>query len=258
MPSIQIINGLNMKQIGNTIDMSKGKSTGEIMDEIKKEIVKRPNPLCEKKVNVTLTIDEWESVLNFCDFTTDKPTHIINQIQKAIDEQTSKKEPEPVKDDPELFADAEEDKPVVNAVPVIDDICEECNKPIEITGMVSVCYFNNKKCCGPCVLNIMERKKNECIVNKKPPTPIQSDSSDEEEEDEIQKQIDLSKVWEQLILDLKDNGIIKASKSQLYALKRNIAKSHIYKIHTTKKSVIIRFFYDESKIVGKNIFPKQN
>ena len=38
MPSIQIINGLTRKQIGNTIDMSKGKSAGEIMDEFKKKL----------------------------------------------------------------------------------------------------------------------------------------------------------------------------------------------------------------------------
>tara|TARA_R110002096_G_scaffold297059_1_gene491599 strand:- start:34 stop:810 length:777 start_codon:yes stop_codon:yes gene_type:complete len=258
------MNGVNMQQIGNTIDMSKDKSVGEIMDEVKKEIVKKPNPLWKKKVNVTLTYAEWTSVLNFCDFPTPKPTHITDQIRKAIDEQTSKKKTEPVKENPELFDDAEEeeDEPVIKAVAVVEDICEECNKPIEITGMVSVCYFNNKKCCGPCVLNIMEGKKNECIVNKKPPTPptpIQSDSS-EEEEDEIQEEINLSTVWKQLIQDLTKYGITKASKTQTYSLQRNLKKSFIYKIHTTKKSVIIRFFNDEHlyKEIGKNIFPKQN
>lgn len=262
MPCIKILNGLNMEQIGNTIDMSKGKSAGEVMDEFKKEVVKKPNPLWEKKVNVTLTYAEWTSVLNFCDFPTPKPTHLTDQIRKAIKEQTIKKETEPVKENPELFADAEEeeDEPVIKAVPIVDDICEECNKPIEITGMFSVCYFNNKKCCGPCVVNLMEGKKNKCIVNKKPPTPIQSDSSDEEEEDEIQEQINLKEIWKQLIQDLNKYGITKASKSQTYALQRNLRKGHIYKIHTTKKSVIIRFFNDKhlTKETGKNVFPKQN
>lgn len=258
-----VLNGSNMQQIGNTIDMSKGKSVEKIMDEVKTEINKPVNPLWSKKINVTLTYDEWTSVLNFCDFPTPKPTHITDQIRKAIDEQTSKKETEPVKDDPKLFADAEEDEPVIKAVPVEDDICEECNKPIEITGMVSVCYFNNKKYCGPCLLNIMKGKKNKCIVNKKPPTPtpptpVESDSSDEE--DEIQKQINLRKIIEELVEDLKNYGITKASNSQIFALKRNLIKGHIYKIHTTKKSVIIRFFNDiiDTVPLGKNIFPKQN
>lgn len=257
MPSIKILNGLNMQQIGNTIDMSKGKSVEKIMDEFKTEIKKPVNPLWSKKINVTLTYAEWTSVLNFCDFPTPKPTHITDQIRKAIDEQTEKKE------NPELFADAEEDEPVIKAVPVEEQICEECNKPIEITGMVSVCVFGDKKCCGPCMLNFLEGKQNKCIVNKKPPTPptpptpVESDSSDEEE---VEEQINKSEIWKKLVEDLKNYGITQASKSQNFALNRNLGKGHIYKIHTTKKSVIIRFFNDKhlTKEVGKNIFPKQN
>ena len=199
MPSIKIVNGLNMEQIGNTIDMSKGKSVEKIMDEFKTEVVKGLTPVIDYKSKYERMKKLNEELLNDIDELQNKVNYLEKQKEK-------KEEPKTEQVNPELFADAEEDEPVIKAF------------------------------------------------------PVESDSSEEEEEDEIQEKINMDQIWKQLIEDLNKYGITKASKSQNFALNRNLGKGHIYKIHTTKKSIVIRFFNDKhlTKEVGKNIFPKQN